>query len=130
VISGRALSGVLPASLPAVLGASIISAIGAWSLLAALVPSRSLTKSLERRSGGLIGGRHLPSLRYAGGQGLALREGLVLGAAVSLNKQSRSRHRHGHRALPRLLGERGELREQLIVPLRPSRRRSLKSSGS
>jgi putative Mn2+ efflux pump MntP len=85
VISGRALSGVLPASLAAALGASIISAIGAWSLLVALVPARFLTKSFQRRSGGLIGGRHLPSLRYAGKQGLALRDALVLGAALSLN---------------------------------------------
>ena len=85
VISGRALSGVLPASLAPALGASIISAIGAWSLLAALVPARFLTKSFETRSGGLIGGRHLPSLRYAGKQGPGVPRRARAGAALSLN---------------------------------------------
>jgi putative Mn2+ efflux pump MntP len=79
--SGRALSNVLPPSLAAALGASIICAIGVWTILASLHALRSPASSAEPGIGSLQRNRHRPSLAPGPNKVVSLREAFVLGVA-------------------------------------------------
>jgi putative Mn2+ efflux pump MntP len=83
--SGRALSNVLPPSLAATLGASIISAIGVWTILASLHALRSPASSAAPGIGSLQRNRYRPSLGPGPNQVISLREAFVLGVALSIN---------------------------------------------
>jgi putative sporulation protein YtaF len=83
--SGRALSNVLPPSLAAALGASIISAIGVWTILASLHALRSPASSAEPAIGSLQRNRHRPSLGPGRNKVVSLHEAFVLGVALSIN---------------------------------------------
>jgi putative Mn2+ efflux pump MntP len=83
--SGRALSRVLPPSLAAAVGASIIGAIGVWTVLASLRVVRLPDSSTEPGPGERRGGRYLVSGELDRENVIALREALVLGVALALN---------------------------------------------
>jgi putative Mn2+ efflux pump MntP len=82
---GGALRGVLPQSLAAAVGASIICAIGVWTVAGSVRPLRFSAGSRERGIGRVGGGRYPLSGELAGQQVISLREALALGVALALN---------------------------------------------
>ena len=83
--SGRALSRVLPPSLAAALGASIISAIGIWTVLASLQFVRLPASSSEPGRGRPQSSRRLLTVKLDRKKAISLHQALVLGVALSLN---------------------------------------------
>ncbi len=84
--SGRGLAHVLAPSLASALGASIVGAIGVWTVLGSPRALRVPASWPERGTGRFWGVRY----RYGvtgelGRKAISLREGLVLGVALSLN---------------------------------------------
>jgi putative sporulation protein YtaF len=85
ISSGGALRGVLPQSLAAAVGASIICAIGVWTVAGSIRPLRFSAGSRERGIGRVGGGRYPLSGELAGQRVISLREALGLGVVLALN---------------------------------------------
>ncbi len=83
--SGRAVSGVLAPSFAAALGASIISAIGIWTVLASLYAARLPAGSPEPGIDHRRSARFLLSGELSRRKVISCREALTLGVALSVN---------------------------------------------
>jgi putative Mn2+ efflux pump MntP len=83
--SGRALSGALPPSFAAALGASIIGAIGVWTVLASLRAVRMPAGLAERGLGRRRDVRYALSDEVGRDEAISLRGALVLGVALAVN---------------------------------------------
>jgi putative Mn2+ efflux pump MntP len=82
---GHVLSRVLPPSLAAALGASIISAIGVWTVLASLRAVRLPARSPAQGGGRFRGGRYLLGGEIERKKVVSCRQALLLGVAFALN---------------------------------------------
>ncbi len=80
--SGHELSRLLSPELAAALGASIVSAIGVWTVLASLHDMRLPASS---RGDQLQGGRSLFGGEFDRAESISCREALALGVALALN---------------------------------------------